>query len=98
MTWTKPKPLSRENSKTIPRKAGLYRIHNRAGTPIYLGRSRDLKHRISSYHQVDDFGAHPTKAALRREAHSFSYQISTDQATRRKKEAKLKDKYKHNHY
>ena len=98
MAWTKPKPLSRENSKDIPRSAGLYRIHNKAGTPIYLGRSRDLKHRISSYHQVDDFQEHPTKRSLRREAYSFSYQIINGQPDRRKKEKNLKNKFKHNHY
>ena len=57
----------------IPNKSGSYTLYNKYGTPIYIGHSRRLRHRIQSYHQKDCFRTHPTKARVRRKAVYFSY-------------------------
>jgi len=56
-----------------------------------------LRHRLQSYYQSDDRKEHPTKPALRRDIHSFSYQRIPSERERREVEKRLKQKLKHNH-
>ena len=92
----KPQRLNRDNTMKLPQKGGAYALKNKYGTVIYIGRTNDLRHRISSYHQIDDFKAHPTKKALRKEATHFTYQ-EMPKKKRRAYEKKKKIGKKHNH-
>lgn len=40
-------------SGSIPRTPGIYQFLNKSGTPIYIGKAKDLKSRISSYFTTD---------------------------------------------
>ena len=93
---TKARRLNRQNTSKLPSTGGVYALKNKHGTIIYLGRTTDLKHRISSYHQKDDFKEHPTKRALRREATHFTYK-RMNKLERRAYEKKRKQGLKHNH-
>ena len=66
-------------------------LKNKYGTVIYIGRTNDLRHRISSKNQT-----HPTKKALRKEATHFTYQ-EMPKKKRRAYEKKKKVGKKHNH-
>ena len=88
--------LNRTNVKKgiVPNKSGLYVIYNSRGKPIYVGHSRQLRHRIQSYYQKDDLKAHPTKKGLRGKAAFFSFRrmaIDKARAIDRKK------KFRFNH-
>ena len=97
MPWTSPKPIKPAYTRSIPEDTpGVYRLHNEYGTTIYVGRSTDLEHRLSHYHQKDDLKRHPTKKALRKEATHFSFRKITDKEKRRATEKRLKQGKKHN--
>ena len=88
--------LTLENITPIKNKPGIYIFYNRNNTPVYIGISKVLKHRILSYIEKDDFKEHRTKRALRKEIYYFEYQyMSLSQA--RKKEKRIKDDLKHNY-
>ncbi|NCA93409.1 hypothetical protein EOM82_09350 [bacterium] len=38
-----------ENAKSLPATPGVYIMHNQSGTVIYVGKSKALQHRVSSY-------------------------------------------------
>ena len=58
-------PLKRAAYRT-KNQAGLYRFYDSKGSMIYVGTSKVMRHRLQSYLQKDDFGAHRTKEVLRR--------------------------------
>jgi excinuclease ABC subunit C len=35
--------------KNIPKKTGIYIMRNTNGKPVYIGKAKDLKSRVSSY-------------------------------------------------
>ena len=43
----------RANLKTMPNDPGVYRMIDRRGDPIYVGKARSLKKRVTSYTHVD---------------------------------------------
>jgi excinuclease UvrABC nuclease subunit len=70
--------LNKENVAKVPRTSGLYYIRNARGTAIYVGSSKrgktgNLRHRLQSYYQEDDFRVNKTKRPLRKHAKKFSY-------------------------
>ena len=104
------KALTRENTLKLPNKGAVYSIHKeKNGPPIYVGRASGnggkygARHRLSSYHQKDDFKEHPTKKPLRKDANYFKVIIVEDKKTRRTLENQLKKglhgngKLKYNH-
>ena len=96
--------------ENLPKKAGVYQYYDKNHKPIYIGRASGnggkygLKHRVSSYYQVDDFKEHPTKKALRPKIKFFSTLVVEDKKKRRAMEKELKkglhgnSKLIHNHY
>lgn len=62
--------LTKENIAKVPRVSGQYTIRNSNGKPIYAGVSKkgeygNLRHRLQSYVQKDDFTVNKTKRKLR---------------------------------
>lgn len=39
--------------QTVPHSSGVYRMFNREGVIIYIGKAKDLKKRLSQYFQKD---------------------------------------------
>jgi len=64
--------LNREGVHKAPTTSGIYHIDNKNGVEIYVGVASNLRHRLGSYIETDDFREHPTKAPLRRQEHSFT--------------------------
>jgi len=72
--WKKKKFIRANTLKgEVPNKPGLYKLHDKNGDLLYTGHASRLRHRIQSYRQKDDYGAHPTKDLLRGRIASFSY-------------------------
>ena len=105
------KPFTRENVLKLSNKGGLYQYYDKNHKPIYIGRASGnggkygLKHRVSSYYQVDDFKEHPTKKALRLGDPKgipgpdyFLYDSHRSDRKRRVQEKKWKKGLKHNHW
>jgi excinuclease UvrABC nuclease subunit len=57
----------------VPNCPGIYIFYNSQGKPIYTGHSKIMRHRLQSYHEVDDFHAHPTKRNMRNHIAAVSY-------------------------
>jgi excinuclease UvrABC nuclease subunit len=89
--------LNKENTSKLENKPGVYTLHScKTKKPVYVGISKVLKHRLSSYHQKDTLSAHPSKRRLRRAACSFSFRY-TDLDKAKKVELRKKDKMKYNY-
>lgn len=66
--------LTRENTSTLKNKSGVYRIYSDdSSKAVYVGSSKQLKHRLQSYHEKDDYNVNRTKRALRPHADKFTY-------------------------
>ena len=77
--WSRALPFTKENISKLPNTAGIYQFYDAGSKPIYVGVAHHgdysgLKHRVSSYDEVDDYSEHPTKKALRGKIHSFKFQ------------------------
>jgi hypothetical protein len=91
--------LTKENVSKVPRVSGQYTIRNSRGTPIYAGVSKkgeygNLRHRLQSYYQDDDFKVNRTKRKLRAvPGKTFSFKkipIAKARALEKKRKAKMK--------
>ena len=107
------KRFNKANVAKLTNDGGIYEFYDEYGRKIYVGRTSGgrnsngqraygLKHRVSSYHQKDDFGkvdGHPTKKALRPEIAFFDTTIINNKKERRSIEKRLRKRhgYKHNH-
>lgn len=74
----------KENTKkgVVPSVSGVYKFYDKNRRVIYAGHSNNLRHRIQSYHQEDDFKAHPTKKSLRSNIKFFEYEKKSLNAAR----------------
>ena len=63
--------LNCENTSKEMKTSGLYTIFSKERHKEYVGSSKNIRRRVSSYHQKDDFEVHPTKKALRPHAHFY---------------------------
>jgi len=57
----------------LPAKSGIYEFYDHNRRLLYVGHAKNLRHRVQSYKQVDDFKTHPTKAALRPRIKYYTY-------------------------
>ena len=89
------KRLTRTNTEKERHAPALYMIYSQTKRLEYVGSTKDARHRISSYHQQDDFHVNRTKRALRPHAKFYRVQYMTIEAAR-KKEKTLKAKAPHN--
>ena len=87
--------LNKKNVSTVPRTSGIYTIRNSHGTGVYVGTAGkgefgNLRHRIQSYYQDDDFSVNKSKRKLRPHAKKFTYRKTSLKNARRleKKEKK----------
>ena len=53
---------ARELLKSLPNRAGVYRMVDAAGDTLYVGKARDLKKRVSNYFQKTE--RHPRTEAM----------------------------------
>jgi len=88
--------LNKSNVSNVKNKPGIYRIYNQNGTPVYVGSSKILKHRLQSYYQKDDFTVNTTKKALRPDAKKFTFSYMGITKAR-EIEKKKKSGLRHNH-
>ncbi|MDD4125658.1 MAG: excinuclease ABC subunit UvrC [Eubacteriales bacterium] len=67
-----------ENAKALPATPGVYIIHNQAGTVIYVGKSKALRHRVSSYFAPYAKHAVKTEHMVASAAYFEVYHTNTD--------------------
>lgn len=82
-SWTKNNTLK----PAVPNHNGIYRFYDKNKRILYVGHAKNLRHRIQSYRQVDDFQAHPTKANLRPKIRYYDYELMPVQHARRVEKA-----------
>jgi excinuclease UvrABC nuclease subunit len=57
----------------VPAKPGIYKFYDSNKRLLYVGHANNLRHRVQSYRQDDDFRAHPTKLNLRPRIKYYAY-------------------------
>jgi excinuclease ABC subunit C len=88
----------RENTlkKVLPAHPGMYTFYDKNKKLLYVGHARNLRHRIQSYREKDDFHTHPTKASLRPKIAYYAYQaMPVTQARAIEKHIKIRTRYNH---
>ena len=94
MSMTTIRPFKKEEVAKVPNRPGLYAFFNRQKGIIYVGTSQVLRHRLQSYYQDDDFGAHPTKEKLREKiAYFIAEEMDLCKARELEEEIKCKMEY-----
>jgi len=92
-----------KNIADVPKESGVYEFFSKDGKSLYVGvatkgKYANLRHRIESYKEKDDFSAHPTKKPLRKEIHDFSYlTVPISQARRIEKANKSDTEFNMDH-
>jgi len=79
-------PISEKLPKQLPENPGIYIFRDTKGTPIYIGKAKNLKSRVSSYFGIT---LAEKTAAMRAEATQFSYILVTSEIEALLLEAKL---------
>lgn len=80
--------------KMLPDKSGIYTFYDKDRRLLYVGHANNLRHRVQSYREKDDFGVHPTKAPLRPKIAYYAYQaMPVDRAARIEKTIKHRTPY-----
>ena len=93
------KRLNRLNCGSVPQSSGTYKLFDRLGKLLYVGRSQKLRHRVSSWYQADK--SRPKwKRELSKKAVYFSFALTNGKKESMKKEKCLirKNGTKFNHY
>ena len=93
------KRLNRLNCGSVPQSSGTYKLFDRLGKLLYVGRSQKLRHRVSSWYQKD--ATRPKwKKELSNKAVYFSFSLSNGKNASMKKEKVQikKKKTRFNHY
>lgn len=91
----KIKTFNKQNIAKEVNKSGYYIFYNKSGKKEYVGSSTQIKHRLQSYYQKDDFTVNRTKRNLRPHIKYYVvFYCSITQA--RKKEKELKQGTPHN--
>lgn len=78
--FAKKKKFISKNIAVVPKESGAYELYSNDGQLLYVGvatkgKYANLRHRIESYKEKDDFTQHPTKKELRPKVKEFSYAI-----------------------
>ena len=89
------KLLNKKNIALVKNITGWYKIYNKNGKLEYVGISEQLRHRLQSYYQKDDFSVNRTKKALRPHAQYYTVKYTT-LAQAKKIEKSIKGKTPHN--
>lgn len=66
-------------SGSIPRTPGIYQFLNKSGTPIYIGKAKNLKNRLSSYFTTDYNRKFRTRMMVRN-AHKIKWTVVENEA------------------
>ena len=72
MSFSNLKTINLENIKAVEKRAGVYEIANKKGQLIYVGVSKNLRHRLHALrYGRADYKQIPAKANLRKRAKYF---------------------------
>ena len=82
------KRLNPKNTEKEKRTSGIYYIYSEERRLQYVGSSKNIRRRVSSYHQKDDFDVHPTKKALRPHAKRYRVEHMPIKAARKKEKVR----------
>ena len=82
------KQLNRKNTSEEKKTSGVYAIYSAKRRLAYIGSSTNIRRRVSSYHQKDDFDEHPTKRALRPHAKFYRVEHMPIKEARKKEKAR----------
>jgi excinuclease UvrABC nuclease subunit len=78
----------------VPSKPGIYKFYDHNRRLLYVGHAKNLRHRVQSYSEVDDFKTHPTKKLLRPKIKYYDYKVApVPVAERLEKKAKKNAPY-----
>jgi predicted GIY-YIG superfamily endonuclease len=83
------KRLGRKFFRKIPRRAGVYKMHDAAGKVVYVGKAKDLRQRLANYRV-----AHPERLGRRhlkllQAVTRIEFELCANEAAALKHEAKL---------
>lgn len=79
--FAKKNRFNSKNIANVPKKSGVYEFYSNEGKLLYVGVAKkgkyaNLRHRLESYNEKDDFFTHPTKKQLRKHIQKFSYEVT----------------------
>jgi len=83
----------REKLVTVPSKPGVYTLKNGKDRVLYVGKAKDLKHRLKSYFQ-ESSKLDPRKRAMIKKVKDFSYIVTDNELEALALEANLIKQYK----
>ena len=78
--FAKKKKFISKNIAVVPKESGTYELYGSDGKLLYVGvatkgKYANLRHRLESYKEKDNFSTHPTKKELRPKIKQFSYAV-----------------------
>ena len=90
LSWNRQNTLK----GTLPSTSGIYTFYDKNRKLLYVGHAKQLRHRVQSYREQDDFNTHPTKAVLRPQIKYFQYKtLPLKKAEATEKKIKVRAKY-----
>ncbi len=78
--FAKKNKFTSKNLTIVPKESGVYELYSKDGELLYVGvatkgKYANLRHRLESYKEKDNFSVHPTKKELRPKINKFSYAV-----------------------